>query len=166
MSRDAHGQIVAGRVGRAHGLDGSFYVTEPTARLLEQGTVLTLAGRAWRVIRRAGTEQRPILRLEGIDSREQAQALRGEALQAALEHAPELGPDEYWSHELEGCEVLDGERTVGVVTRLLQLPSCEALEVRAADGHEFLVPMVRAAIRAVEVPARRIQIDTGFLGEP
>lgn len=165
MSRDAHSQIVAGRVGRAHGLDGSFYVTEPSARLLEKGMALRIAGRELKITRCAGTEQRPIVRLEGIESREQAQALRGEALEAPLEHAPKLGPDEYWSHELEGCEVLDGERTVGVVTRLLQLPSCEALEVRAADGGELLIPMVRAAIRAVEVPARRIQIDTHFLGE-
>lgn len=165
MSRDAHSQILAGRVGRAHGLDGSFYVTEPSTRLLEKGTALRIAGRELKITRRAGTEQRPIVHLEGIDSREQAQALRGEALEAPLEHAPKLGPDEYWSHELEGCEVLDGQRTVGVVTRLLQLPSCEALEVRAADGGELLIPMVRAAIRAVEVPARRIQIDTHFLGE-
>ena len=165
MSDDSQRRIVAGRVGRAHGLDGSFYVTEPTVRLLKEGTPMTLAGRSARITRRAGTEQRPILRLEGIDSREQVQALRGQPLQASLEHAPKLGPDEYWSHELEGCEVLDGERTVGVVTRLLALPSCEVLEVKTSDGRELLVPLVRSAIRAVEVGARRIQIDGGFLGE-
>lgn len=165
MSDPTQRSIVAGRVGRAHGLDGSFYVTQPTVALLQEGTPMTLDGHLARITRRAGTEQRPILRLEGIDSREQVQALRGQPLQASPEHTPKLGPDEYWSHELEGCEVLDGERTVGVVTRLLTLPSCEVLEVKASDGHELLVPMVQAAIRAVEVGARRIQIDLGFLGE-
>lgn len=165
MSENAQHSIVAGRVGRAHGLDGSFYVTQPTPRLLQQGMPMTLAGRSAKIIRRAGTEQRPILRLQGIDSREQIQALRGQVLQASLEHTPKLGPDEYWSHELEGCEVIDGEQTVGVVTGLLALPSCEALEVKTSDGRELLVPMVQAAIRVVETQARRIQIDTHFLGE-
>ena len=33
--------------------------------------------------------------------------------------------------ELEGCAVMDGDyRVGGVVSRLLELPSCEALEVR------------------------------------
>ena len=43
--------------------------------------------------------------------------------------APELGPDEWWAEDLEGCAVHDGDREVGTVRRLLALPSCEVLEV-------------------------------------
>jgi 16S rRNA processing protein RimM len=157
--------ITAGRVGRAHGLDGSFYVTEPVAPLLTAGALLALAGRPAKIVRRAGTDARPIVRLDAMDSREEAQAARGEPLLLAAEHTPQLGPDEYWSHELEGCEVHDGKRPVGVVARLVRLPSCEALEVSMADGRQLLVPMVRDAIRSVDTTARRIEIDMGFLGE-
>jgi len=48
---------------------------------------------------------------------------------------------------------------------MLSLPSCEALEVAREDGGELLVPMVRDAVRAVDVRARRIDIDLAFLGE-
>ena len=47
--------------------------------------------------------------------------------------------------------MIDGEREVGTVARLIELPSCEVLEVRRAGGGEpLLVPMVSDAIRAVE----------------
>ena len=39
----AEGWLSAGRVGRAHGLDGSFYVTRPRAPLLSQGAPLRIA---------------------------------------------------------------------------------------------------------------------------
>ena len=161
----APGPLPAGRVGRPHGLDGSFYVTRPKPRLLAEGATVAVGGRELRIVRRAGTEQRPILRLDGVDGREGAEQLRGLDLTVAAEQAPALGEDEFWAHELEGCEVFDGERLLGAVRRLVELPSCEALEVEPAGGGEtLLVPMVRAAIRSIEPQRRRVDVDLSFLG--
>ncbi len=157
--------MAAGRVGRAHGLDGSFYVTRPRAALLNAGATVTVAGAAREIVRRAGTDDHPIVRLEGVADRGAAEALRGEELTIAAEQAPSLAEGEWWAHELEGCAVLDGGRTVGTVARLIELPSCEVLEVqRAGGGEPLLVPMVSDAIRAVEPQQRRIEIDGSFLG--
>ena len=157
--------IEAGRVGRPHGLDGSFHVTRPDPRLLALSDEITVRGRVERIERRAGTAERPILRLAGHAGREAAEALRGAPLEIAAEGVPALEPGEYWAHELERCIVWDGERRVGEVRRLLPLPSCEALEVARDDGGELIVPMVRDAIRAVDVRTRRIDVDLSFLGE-
>jgi 16S rRNA processing protein RimM len=157
--------LVAGRVGRAHGLDGSFYVTRPRPRLLLDGGEVLVAGQRLSVVRRAGTEQRPILRLAGVESREQAEALRGQELTVPAALAPALGEGEWWAHELEGCAVHDGERTVGTVKAMIELPSCEALEVQRPEGGQpLLVPMVRAAVRSVDPAAKRVEVDLAFLG--
>ena len=156
--------IEAGRVGRPHGLDGSFHVKRADARLLALSDEIYVRGRAERIERRAGTDERPILRLAGHAGRDAAEALRGAALEIPLDRAPALAPDEYWAHELAGCAVWDGDRRVGDVRRMLPLPSCDALEVELADGGELLVPMVRDAIRTVDVNARRIDVDLAFLG--
>jgi len=162
-ARDA--ELEAGRVGRPHGLDGSFYVTGAEPRLLALGARVTVAGRAHAITRRAGVEQRPIVRLEAVESRAAAEALRGLPLTVPRSAAPALQEDEWWGRDLEGCAVLDGELTVGVVGALRRLPSCEVLEVRRGDGRELLVPMVRDAIRRIDVDARRIEVDLAFLGE-
>jgi 16S rRNA processing protein RimM len=140
-------------------------VTGARARLLTLGTNVTISERTRPIVRRAGTDQRPILRLEGIEDRSTVEGLRGLELTVDHAQAPALGQGEWWAHELEGCLVFDGERRVGSVARLIELPSCEVLEVRREDGHELLVPMVRDAIRRVDVPAKRIEVNLDFLGE-
>jgi 16S rRNA processing protein RimM len=157
--------LAAGRVGRPHGLDGSFYVTRPRAPLLAIGVRVRIAGAEHEIVRRSGTDDAPILRLAGAERREDAEALRGEELCVARADAPVLAEDEFWAEELEGCRVTDGERELGTVRRMLELPSCEVLEVSRPDGGELLVPLVRDAIRSVDVGARRIDVDLAFLGE-
>jgi 16S rRNA processing protein RimM len=146
--------VPAGRVGRPHGLDGSFHLSR--ARPLALGATVTVAGRPYEIERLAGTPERPIVRLAGCSSREDAEALRGSELLVA----DVLEPDEYWARDLVGCRVVDGAREIGVVARMVALPSCEALEVR-----DLLIPMVSDAIRSIDVEGRRIDVDMEFVGE-
>jgi 16S rRNA processing protein RimM len=150
----------AGRVGRPHGLDGSFHVTRPRGLLLQLGRALQVGSAQHEIVRRAGTEDRPILRLRGVDDRAGAEALRGCDLLVPREAAPELPPGEYWAEDLEGCAVVtrDG-RDLGAVERLRPLPTCEAREVG-----ELLVPMVGDAVLSVDIAAKRIVVDPAFLG--
>jgi 16S rRNA processing protein RimM len=157
-------ELEAGRVGRPHGLDGSFHVTRADTRLLALGSSLLVDGVARVIERRAGTDARPIVRLAGVADRAAAEALRGTPLLVALADAPRLEEGEYWAHELEGCEVWDGSVRVGTVRRMLPLPSCEALEVAVPGGADLLVPLVRDAVRAVDVAGRRIDVDMAFVG--
>ena len=139
-------------------------MTRPDADLL--GAPLWIRGERVEIERRAGTPARPILRVAGVASRDAVEALRGEPLRVARADLPALEEDEIWAHDLVGCAVVDGARRVGEVRRLVGLPSCEALEVaREGGGEPLLVPLVRDAIRSLDVPARRIDVDLGFLGE-
>jgi 16S rRNA processing protein RimM len=118
------------------------------------GDVVLLAGAERRVVRRAGTDRRPLMRVEGIETREAADGLRGEALWV---ERPPLAEDEYWAEDLVGCEVVG----VGRVVRMLEYPSCEVLETD--DGS--MVPLVRDAISSIDIAARRIELREGFLGD-
>jgi 16S rRNA processing protein RimM len=156
----------AGRAGRPHGLDGSFYVTGARPRLLVVGTRVALGEKATEIVRRRGTDRRPIVHVRGVDDRQGAEAVRGLELMVQAADAPALGEGEWWASDLEGCEVFDGARRVGVVAKLVELPSCEALQVSPAAGDaadDLLVPMVHDAIRSVDVAARRIDVDMSFL---
>ena len=150
------GRLVSvGRVGKAHGLDGSFYVVRPS-HLLPLGMTLTVGGRTASIERRAGTDQRPLIRLSGISDRESVAAIVGEALMADLADAP-LESDEWLSADLIGCEVPG----IGKVTRVIEGPSCDVLEV-GADG--VLIPFISDAVKEIDVEARRIEVDRVFLG--
>jgi 16S rRNA processing protein RimM len=158
--------LPAGAVGSPHGLDGSFHVTRPRSELLSLGVTVFLDGAERLIVRRAGTDARPIIRLEGCEDRDAAALLRGTRLLVPRERAPALEPDEWWAEDLEGCAVRDGEREVGTVQRLLALPSCEVLEVeRPGEQADLLVPLVADAVRGVDIERREVEIDLKFLGE-
>jgi 16S rRNA processing protein RimM len=157
--------LAAGRVGRPHGLDGSFHVTRPRGALLALGTIVRIDDDEAEIVRRAGTDERPILRLAGHDGRDAAELLRGRDLLVHRAAAPPLDDDEWYAEDLEGCRVVDGATAVGEVRRLIALPSCEALEVRRPDDTDLLVPLVRDAVRSVDVRAGVVDVDLDFLGE-
>ena len=146
--------VTAGRVGRPHGLDGSFRVESP-AHPLEVGTAVTVEGAERVVERRAGTDERPLVRLHGIADRDTAAALRGELLLVGESDAP-LADGEWLAADLVGCLVAG----LGRVTRVLGAPSCDLLELE--DG--TLVPLVADAVKSVDVAEGSIEVDRRFLG--
>jgi 16S rRNA processing protein RimM len=146
-------QVAAGRVGRPHGLDGSFYVSQPYEDLAE-GTEVTIAGRRAVVERRAGTDDRPIVRVSGVSDRDAAGGLRGEPL---LVSAGQLEEGEFLIEDLVGCEIPG----LGEVRRVVPAPSCDLLEV---GDDAVLVPFISDAVKRVDTDARVIEVDRGFLG--
>ncbi len=102
--------------------------------------------------RRDGSPQRPLLRLAGVADRASAAALRGKALM--VEAA--LAEDEWLAGDLVGCAVAG----MGQVTRVLEGPSCDLLELE--DG--TLVPLVGDAVSLVDTEAGVIEVDREFLG--
>jgi 16S rRNA processing protein RimM len=159
--------ISVGRVGRPHGLDGSFHVTQPRERVLAAAVAVLVGDRELAIVRHDGTPARPILRLAGVASREAVEALRGTDLHMRRVDAPPLEEDEWLAEDLVGCRVVDGDVAVGVVAKLLPYPSCELLEVQRPEpgSKALLVPLISDAVRAVDVEARVIDVNLAFLGD-
>jgi 16S rRNA processing protein RimM len=154
-------RLQAGRVGRPHGLDGSFHVVDPAPGLLAVGSRVFVGEAETEVVARKGTDAAPILRLSLATDRESLAAWRGRLIEVPRAQAPALGDDEFWAADLTGCAVVTADdRTLGTVDRMVAYPSCEVLVV----GDGLLVPLVRDAIRSVDVAARRIEVDAEFLG--
>ncbi len=139
------------KVGRPHGLDGSFYVDAP----LEEGAVVRIGGREFTVAERKGSDARPIIRLGGIDDRDAAERLRGETLTPSNEQRATSNEEEWLIDDLIGCRI----EGLGVVTGVLEGLSCDVLEV----GDE-LVPLVTDAVKRVDVANKVIEVDREFLG--
>jgi 16S rRNA processing protein RimM len=143
--------VTAGRVGRAHGRDGTFYV-EDVDHPLAAGTTVWLASGTHTVERRAGGDDRPLIRLSAIGDRDALAPLRGELLLVE----EELAEGEWLAGDLVGCEVPG----LGRVSRVLGGPSCDVLELD--DG--TLVPIVSDAIVSIDPGAGRIEVRLEFLG--
>jgi 16S rRNA processing protein RimM len=156
------GYLVVGVLGRPVGLKGEVeveVVTDDPSRFVP-GSRLVVGGPARPLtlssVRRHG--ERTIVAFEEVPDRTGAEALRGAELVVPMSAARALGPDEFWDHDLVGCEVVvtDG-RDVGTVVDVLHSAANDVLVVRGG-GDEHLLPLIRDVVRSVE-PGRRITID-------
>jgi 16S rRNA processing protein RimM len=106
--------------------------------------------------------QRPrdvLLRLDGISTPEQVQALRGEYIRIRAEDAAPLPEGAYYHYQLTGLQVATtaGE-PLGELVDVLPLESNDVYVVRGSRG-EVLVPALRSVIREVDLEARRMTIE-------
>lgn len=124
-----------------------------------------LDGRRSEITQVAGTAARPIVRFAGVDDRAAAEKLRGIEILVERGEVPQLGEDEWWTVDLVGCSVSDGDQPVGTVTGVMGLPSCEVLRVERDAAGELLVPFISDAVRSVDTERRAIDVDLRFLGE-
>jgi 16S rRNA processing protein RimM len=138
------------RVGRPHGLDGSFHVDAP----LEEGAAVTIDGREYTVAERKGADTKPIVRLVGIEDRDAAEALRGQTITPGNGQR-ETGNDDWPIDDLIGCQI----EGLGEVTGVLGGISCDVLEVG-----DVLIPLVTDAVVRVDTENKVIEINRDFLG--
>jgi 16S rRNA processing protein RimM len=152
-------------VGRPHGNEGAFVVVEPTERLelLGPGRTVSIAGRELAVEWRKGTPARPLLKLDGLGGRGNIEELRGQSITVPRAALGPLAEGEFLVDDLVGCDAYDGTRRIGRVRDVLLLPSADLLEVERDGEEPLLVPLVRDAVRSVDLEARRVEIDATFV---
>lgn len=129
--------LQVGRIGRAHGVGGEVRVTLSSERVdrLDPGSELTTDTGTLRVVSSRPHNKSTLVRFEGVDGRDAADALRGMLLYAPAGDEPEG----LWVHQIVGLQVRDvdgGEH--GTVVAVEANPAHDLLVLE--DG--TLVPVV------------------------
>ena len=99
-----------------------------------------------------------IARLSGVETREQAEALRGVRLYVHRELLPGLPDDEYYYSDLIGLEVCDtAGKALGQVKAVFNHGASDILEIEViGQGTGILLPFTRDSVPAVDIGAGRI----------
>lgn len=107
-----------------------------------------------------------IVALRGIDDANKAELLVGKLVSAHRNDLPELEDGQYYDTDLIGCEVLDAQ---GIkLGRLTQVIPTGANDVYAIEGEngEILAPAISGVVLKIDVPARRIHLESSGLVWP
>jgi 16S rRNA processing protein RimM len=149
--------VAVGRVGRPHGLDGSFVVEAPSeaperfaagARVYVERTPATVVAS-----RRAGG--RTVIRLDRPVS-------RGHAIEVPSSELPPAGEGEYYAFQLVGLAVEEeGGRPLGTVVEVAPGVANDVLELDSG----LALPLVEDCVLSVDLEAGRVVIAPGY-GEP
>jgi len=160
-------KLRVGRLVKAHGLKGALklelYTDSPDQRF-RAGQELELQvpetsewfGKTVKVAELRFYNQSPVLFLEGIQDRSQAETLVKAILliETDLEQLPE-DPEAWYDHQLVGLTALVGEGVVGKVIRVDHLPAQDLLAIETSNG-EVLVPFVKQIVPSVDIQRGQI----------
>ena len=97
-----------------------------------------------------------LLKLRGVDSIDAAEELRGARVQIRPQEAVPLPANEFYIHDLIGCEVVTAEgRILGQLTSVLK-SSANDVFVIGQGKEEILLPAIKEVVREVDMAQRRI----------
>ncbi len=99
-----------------------------------------------------------LLKLRGIDSINDAETLRNWKVQVRSQDAVPLPNNEFYIHDLIGCEVTLVEgKVLGKITNILRSPSNDVYVI-GQGKEEILLPAIRDVIQSVDIAAKRIVV--------
>jgi 16S rRNA processing protein RimM len=147
--------VAVGRVGKPHGLDGSFFVEGPSERpeTFAVGATLYVDDEPVKVVAsKRGSQNRPVVLLE-------QRVARGTVLAVPRDTLPRLDDDEYYAFQLVGLAVEEeGGRLLGRVADVVDYPANDVLELDSG----LSLPLVEACVQQVDLEGGRIVVTAGF----
>ncbi|MCX7038926.1 MAG: ribosome maturation factor RimM [Spirochaetes bacterium] len=156
--------LAAGVVSATHGLKGELTIrsfsgrTDHIAALAE---VLLRRGGEERRVRVLSVRPKPpnaVMRIDGVDSLEQARRYVGFEIWVPREAAAPLAEGEYYMADICRCGLFFGDERIGDVRSVMEAGASPLLEVRDLRGKTLLVPFVERFIGGVDVREGKIQL--------
>jgi 16S rRNA processing protein RimM len=162
--------LAVGVVTAAHGLKGEVTVRSFSGRIDHLRRLRSVLLRRGAEERRAAVQSvRPknphaVMKIEGVDSPEQAGLLRGFEIWVPRAEAAPLERGEFYATDLCGCGLFFGPERLGSVRAVVEAGGSQLLEVEDPRGKFFLVPFVEHFVGEVDVPGGRIELrDRGIV---
>ncbi|SMY06227.1 ribosome maturation factor RimM [Flavimaricola marinus] len=158
-------KIIVGAISGAFGVHGEVrlksYCADPAA-IADYTPLSTESGQVFTSIILTGQVTNALIaRVDGISTKEQADALKGQSLFADRSRLPAPEDEEYYHADLIGLSVFDaGGTALGTVKSVQNHGAADLLEVQIPDSSATVfLPFTKAAVPLVDLSSKRIVAD-------
>jgi 16S rRNA processing protein RimM len=158
--------IVVGKFGRTKGVSGEIYInplTDNPERFKKNIPFWIEDKGEWKKLRIDSvnlSSARPILRLKGIDTPEQAGELTNKFLYVKYSELERLPDGRYYHFDLLGCRVEDTNgKLVGQVFDVEEYPANDILVIKSESKRKYNYPLVRQFVREIKAKDKVIIVE-------
>ena len=153
--------IVLGRVVAPHGVRGDLRVYPDTDRpeIFSSLPHVYIRGKAMDILQVRPHKHIYIFRLSGIEDRNAAESLVGEAVTMPAGELPLRKEGSYYYFQLIGMQVADEDGVpVGTLSEILETGANDVYVVKSAEGKEICLPAIPSCILSVDTKAGRMTV--------
>ncbi|ADY56591.1 16S rRNA processing protein RimM [Syntrophobotulus glycolicus DSM 8271] len=155
--------VLVGEILKPQGINGElkiYPITDDAGRFKNLQSVFLAKGEVvtqYKVLKsRIDPKGMVFLELEGLETREQSERLRGFEVRITRDKVPPLAEGWYY-FELEGMRVYENNILLGTLTQVLETGSNDVYLIKGAKG-EFYIPALKSVVQKVDVPAGRMDV--------
>lgn len=159
-----------GMIGAPHGVRGELRIrsfTADPAALGDYGPLTGSDGGVYRIKSARAAKEVIIARLEGIDSRDQAERLKGIELSIDRAALPSdaLAEDEFYHADLIGLNAVAlNDAAIGEIVAIHNFGGGDILEIRTTARKTIMVPFSAAAVPRIDTGSGIVVIDPAAAG--
>ncbi|MNN68467.1 Ribosome maturation factor RimM [compost metagenome] len=102
-----------------------------------------------------------VAKLKGYTNINQVEKFKGSLLKVPSDDLVELPENEYYFHQIVGCEVYtdeDASQPLGTITEILQPGANDVWVVKPAKGQEILIPVINDVVLDVDIAAKKVTV--------
>lgn len=149
--------IEAGEIVTTHGVRGEMKILPwgDSPEFLLDFKRVRIAGADYKVEACRVQKTCNLLKVKGIDTVEDAQALRGKTVEI---YRSDCDPELIFAAELVGVQVYENEKLLGKINQVLDYPGNKVYVVKGE--HEYMIPAVKAFILSTDMDNGTMQVKT------
>jgi len=161
-------RLKVGKIVNTHSLKGEVKVISSTdfeEQRFEKGTELLIT-RGNQVVKEVTVESyrthknNLLVKFVGIDSIEEAEKLKNLQIKIDSDNIGELEENEFYFHEIIGCEVFDENgKSLGEISEILTPGANDVWVIKTQNGKEILIPYIEDVVKKIDVENKKIDIE-------
>ena len=101
-----------------------------------------------------------LVKFEGIDSVEEAEKLKNLQIKIDLDEVGELEENEFYFHQIIGCEVFDeNDKNLGEIIDILTPGANDVWVIKGENGKEILIPYIEDVVKKIDITSKKVNIE-------
>ncbi len=158
-------EIIIGKVGKARGLDGTVKIIPLTdfEGRFDNLTEVAVGGKIFSIEKVQHIGGEIFIKFQNVDNRETAKTFANKFLTVPRAEAAPLEEGEFYTFDIIGCEVFDSAGKIGTVANVFKTGSNDVFQV--VGEREVLIPALKSVIKKIDIPNKKIVVDSAMLEE-
>lgn len=153
--------IEIGRIINTHGLRGDLKV-DPWCDGIETFEFLkniSINGQEYKIISVKPHKNAFLLKLEEINSIEDAEKLKGAVITANEEDMPPLPEGVFYLRDIIGLEVYEGERHIGRIYDWIETGPNNVYVIKRPSGKDVLIPAIDEVVKKIDIENKVMSVE-------